>query len=193
MNPRNFASGSIRLLDSKECTRRNLSFVAWDCISPKKDTLAEEFAFLFSLGFDVVPWCAISDSDDIEKDVIDWLMESFTQYPKDGIVFKYDSVPYYNSLWNTAHHFNGGIAYKFYDDLYDTTLKNIEWTMGRTGVLTPVAVFEPVEIDGTIVERASLHNVSIMKEILGKAYIGQKIKIFKANQIIPQIAEAEKE
>lgn len=193
MNPRNFASGSIRLLDSKECASRNLSFVAWDCISPKKDTLAEEFAFLFSLGFDVVPWCAISGSDDIEKDAIDWLIESFTQYPKDGIVFKYDSVPYYNSLGNTAHHFNGGIAYKFYDDLYDTTLKNIEWTMGRTGVLTPVAVFEPVEIDGTIVERASLHNVSIMKEILGKPYIGQPIKIFKANQIIPQIAEAEKE
>ena len=205
MNPRNFASGSIRLLDSKECARRNLSFVAWDCISPKKDTLAEEFSFLFSLGFDVVPWCAISDSDDIEKDIINWLMESFTQYPKDGIVFKYDSVPYYNSLGNTAHHFNGGIAYKFYDDVYDTFLVNLGYDVSRNGVLTPVAIFDPVEIDGSIVNRASLHNLSIIRKLFTthwvnyagenchyvQMYYGQKLKVSKRNQIIPQIEWAD--
>lgn len=194
MNPRNFASGSIRLLDAKECARRNLSFVAWDCISPKKDTLAEEFAFLFSLGFDVVPWCAISKSDDIEKDAIDWLMENFTQYPKDGIVFKYDSVPYYNSLGNTAHHFNGGIAYKFYDETYETNLIDIDYDVSRQGILTPVAVFDEVEIEGSLVSRASLSNLSIMKETLGeKPYEGQLIRISKRNLIIPKVEWADKD
>ena len=193
MNPRNFASGSIRLLDSKECARRNLSFVAWDCISPKKDTLAEEFSFLFSLGFDVVPWCAISGSDDIEKDTIDWLMKNFTQYPKDGIVFKYDSVPYYNSLGNTAHHFNGGLAYKFYDETTSSYLLDIDYDVSRNGILTPVAVFEPIEIDGSEVSRASLHNLAIMKQTLGTPYEGEQIEVSKRNQIIPQIEWADKD
>lgn len=194
MNPRNFASGSIRLLDSKECARRNLSFAAWDCITPKKDTLAEEFAFLFSLGFDVVPWCAISGSDDLKHDVIDWLMENFMQYPKDGIVFKYDSIPYYNSLGNTAHHFNGGIAYKFYDETYETNLIDINYDVSRQGILTPVAVFDEVEIESSLVSRASLSNLSIMKETLGeKPYEGQLIHISKRNLIIPKVEWADKD
>ena len=193
-NSRNFAAGSIRLLNSNECFKRNLTFVAWDCITDVRPTLRKKLDFLDRQGFITVPWAMKSGSDSVEN-VIEFLSNEAVDYsyPIDGIVFKYDDCATYSSLGNTAHHFNGGIAYKFYDDLYDTTLKNIEWTMGRTGVLTPVAVFEPVEIDGTIVERASLHNVSIMKEILGKPYIGQPIKIFKANQVIPQIAEAEKE
>lgn len=193
-NPRNFASGSIRLLDAKECARRNLSFIAWDSITPKKDTLAEEFSFLFSLGFDVVPWCTISDSDDLEHDVIGWLMEYFTQYPKDGIVFKYDSVPYYQSLGNTAHHFNGGIAYKFYDETYETNLIDIDYDVSRQGILTPVAVFDEVEIEGSLVSRASLSNLSIMKETLGeKPYKGQLIRISKRNLIIPKVEWADKD
>lgn len=193
--PRNFAAGSIRLFNSNECYKRNLTFVAWDCITDVMPTLHAKLNFLDRIGFISVPWAIISGSDSIERDVIDFLKEEAVNesYPIDGIVFKYDDCATYSSLGNTAHHFNGGIAYKFYDDLYDTTLKNIEWTMGRTGVLTPVAIFEPVEIDGTIVERASLHNISVMKETLGKPYVGQPIKIFKANQIIPQIAGAEKE
>lgn len=194
-NPRNFASGSIRLLDSKECARRNLSFVAWDCISPKKDTLAEELAFLDALGFKTVPWVplvSLNNKDFIEQ-AMDNLVEMFNDYPIDGFVIKYDNTDYYASLGNTAHHFNGGIAFKMYDDLYDTKLLYIDWTMGRTGVLTPVAVFEPVEIDGSVVERASLHNVSIMKEVLGKPYVGQGLKISKRNMIIPQIEWADKE
>ena len=111
-------------------------------------------------------------------------------YPIDGIVFKYDDVDLKDKLGLTAHHFNNAIAYKFYDETYMTFLKDIEWTMGRTGVLTPVAVFEPIDMDGTIVERANLHNISVMTDIMGGGFIGQPIWVYKANQIIPQIADA---
>ena len=113
-------------------------------------------------------------------------------YPIDGLVFKFDNIAYGRSLGETSHHFKNAIAYKFYDEEYETYLNDIEWTMGRTGILTPVAVFNPVEIEGSVVERASLHNISIMEEVLGKPYIGQKIKVAKMNMIIPQITWGEK-
>ena len=120
-------------------------------------------------------------------------MSELMSYPIDGVVFKYDTIKEYNDAGRTDHHFKGGLAYKFYDETYDTKLRNIEWTMGRTGQLTPVAIFEPVKIKGSIVSKASLHNISIMKQTLGeKPYIGQKIKVAKMNEIIPQIIEAEK-
>ena len=97
-----------------------------------------------------------------------------------------------DTLGFTAHHFNNAIAYKFADELYDTKLLGIEWTPGRTGVLTPVARFEPVDADGSIIERASLHNISVMEKVLGKPYVGQHIKISKRNMIIPQVEWAEK-
>lgn len=109
-------------------------------------------------------------------------------YPIDGIVFKYNQCSEYFAAGRTDHHFKGGLAYKFYDEEYETHLVNIEFTMGRTGVLTPVAVFEPIEIDGSTVERASLHNISVMIDILGHPYKGELIKVFKANMIIPQIS-----
>ena len=109
-------------------------------------------------------------------------------YPIDGIVFKFDNIEYGKSLGSTAHHFKNAIAYKFYDEVYETQLLDIEWTMGRTGVLTPVAVFTPIDIDGSVIERASLHNISIMTDILGDIpYKFQRINVFKANMIIPQI------
>ena len=112
-------------------------------------------------------------------------------YPIDGYVFRFQSQKYYNSLGSTDHHFRGAMAYKFYDEEYETTLKGISYDVSRNGVLTPVAVFEPIEIDGSIVERASLHNMSIMKEILGETpYYGQHIWVIKANMIIPQITKA---
>ena len=115
-------------------------------------------------------------------------------YPIDGMVFKYNDCAEYESKGRTDHHFKGGIAYKFYDETYETKMIDIEWTMGRTGVLTPVAVFEPIEIDGSVVSRASLHNVSVMYETLhGGSWIGQEIEVFKANQIIPQIGWAEED
>ena len=195
-NPRNFASGSIRLLDNKECSTRKLTFVAWDIVQgANKETLSDKLCCLKVLGFTVVPWVreAIEYGETFEERIE--IVRSCCQklnYPIDGLVFKYNNCKEYEAAGRTDHHFKGGLAYKFYDELYDTKLIDIEWSMGRTGVLTPVAIYEDVEIDGAICNRASLHNVSVMNELLGQPYVGQKIRIFRANQIIPQIAEAEK-
>lgn len=192
-NPRNFASGSIRLLDSEECHKRHLTFVAWDIVKggPHK-YLSQNLAWAITQGFEITH--SFINKDTPLNEVIDIIKKrsKTSSYPIDGIVFKYDNIEEYNKAGRTDHHFKGGIAYKFYDETYPTRLRHISWTMGRTGVLTPVAVFDPVEIDGTEVSRASLHNVSIMKEILGTPYIGQKIQVVKMNQIIPQIVNAEK-
>ena len=201
-NPRNFAAGSIRLLNSHESRDRFLTFVAWDVIEfielPKfikeQHTLIRQLGKVEDWGFNTpaMVWNAIGSKISVE-DAIDHIKgDSETLgYPIDGVVFKFNDLDLRESLGYTAHHFNNAIAFKFFDDLYDTRLKHITWTMGRTGVLTPVAVFEPIDIDGSTVERASLHNVSIMRELLGNcAYVGEPLKIYKANQIIPQIAEA---
>ena len=189
-NPRNFASGSIRLLDSKECANRKLTFVAWDIIEGMSGKLlTENLQELDKLGFNVVP-ITVSDTVEVQIDTIKDFAKVFG-FPIDGVVFKFNDIEYGKSLGATDHHFKNAIAYKFYDDTYSTRLRTIQWTMGRTGVLTPVAVFEPVEIDGTTVERASLHNYSVMKDVMGDcAYVGQRIEVYKANQIIPQIASA---
>ena len=202
-NPRNFAAGSIRLLDSKECAKRKLSFIAWDVIEglDQYDLLSERLAHIENYGFTIVPyvfypaWDA-ADNDVPLEDMIDHLkiVAERDGYPIDGAVAKFNSVSYGKSLGETSHHFKNAMAYKFYDETYPTTLTNIEWTMGRTGVLTPVAIFEPVEIDGTVVERANLHNWTVLNETLhGKGWKGQKIEVFKANMIIPQIASAEED
>ena len=224
-NPRNFAAGSVRLLDSKECEARNLKFVAWDVIEGlenrishfKKDEnekvivdesqwfeegvnnyLCEKLMDLAKLGFTIVPWYSrkfdMSENISSLTEVVEYLQKQAVDhsYPIDGIVFKFDNIEYGKSLGATAHHFKNAIAYKFYDEVYDTTLKYIDWTMGRTGILTPVAVFKPVEIDGAIVERASMHNYGVMRELLGEcAYVGEPLKVYRANQIIPQLKPVE--
>lgn len=190
-NPRNFASGSIRLLDSAECAKRNLSFVAWEVIKGLEDnSFSKKLNSLSSLGFTVVDNVITKNyEEDIE------LLKYFAEqkgYPIDGIVFKFDDVEYGKSLGETGHHFKNAIAYKFYDEEYETTLLDIEWTMGRTGVLTPVAILNPIDIEGTEVSRASLHNISIMEELLKYApFKGQKVYVYKANMIIPQISRSE--
>lgn len=200
-NPRNFAAGSIRLLDSQECAKRKLSFVAWDVIEGLEEynLLSERFAHIRNYGFNVVPyvfypaWDAADNQVSLEI-MIDHLKETAERYgyPIDGAVAKFNSISYGKTLGETSHHFKNAMAYKFYDETYETELIDIEWTMGRTGVLTPVAVFKPIDIDGSTVERASLHNVSVMIETLhGHGWKGQKVEVFKANMIIPQIASAE--
>ena len=188
-NPRNFASGSIRLLDSKECQKRYLTFIAWDIINKKEYlTLTDKLNVLNLLGFKIVPYLN-SQHYSLDEAVI--LIKNNCAYPIDGIVFKYDDIDVYEGAGRTDHHFKGGLAYKFYDETYPTRLKYIQWTMGRTGILTPVAVFDPIDIDGSTVEKASLHNVSIMHDILGDcAYVGEPLEVFKSNMIIPQIYSA---
>lgn len=188
-NARNFAAGSIRLLDSKECYSRCLTFVAWEVIKGF-DTLPDlggRFTYLQNLGFIVVPWItAHSVKECIE--ILKYKAEE-NAFPIDGAVFKFNNIEYGKSLGATGHHFKNAIAFKFYDETYLTLLKDIEWTMGRTGVLTPVAIFEPLDIDGSIVERASLHNLSVMAELFGPlgAFKHDEVEVFKANMIIPQI------
>ena len=201
-NPRNFASGSIRLLDSKECEKRHLTFVAWDCFCNdqiynkylnlpynNQKTLSLKLQILNELGFIIVP--NLSDVSISIDNVIDFFKE-YCIYPIDGIVFKYDDIEEYNSAGRTNHHFKGGLAYKFYDEIYETEVKDIEWTMGRTGQLSPVLIYNDIEIDGAICNRASLHNISIMTQLMGGAYPGQRVFIYKANQIIPQVESAQK-
>ena len=186
-NPRNFASGSIRLLNSEECAKRSLTFVAWDVIKgfDNLDYLSEKLSRLYALNFTTVPW--ISGDD---RDAKEFLVNKAKElgYPIDGLVFKFDNIAYGELQGATGHHKKNAIAFKFADDSYFSQLKRIQWTMGRTGVLTPVAIFDPVEIDFTTVERASLHNVSVLRATLGDcAYVGEPLQIYKANQIIPQI------
>lgn len=195
-NPRNFASGSIRLLDSKECEKRKLTFVAWDIVKGlDMNTLMDKLHKLQELNFQVVS--AFSD-DDVNKveNFIENIKNSCKTYgwPIDGIVFKYNNCKEYLNAGRTDHHFKGGMAYKFYDSCEQTELLNIEYTMGRTGILTPVAVFKEIELEGTTINRASLSNISILKQTLGEnPFVGQKIWISKRNQIIPKIEYAEDE
>lgn len=196
-NPRNFASGSIRLLDSQECAKRNLTFIAWDVIKGFENIehLNIKLQTLKKYNFITVSYNTITSQ---KESVIEKVIELIKGYaleegrPIDGIVFKFNNCKYYESLGATDHHFRGGLAFKFYDEVYETRMVDIEWTMGRTGVLTPVAVFEPIEMDGSIVSRASLHNVSILRKIFGAigAFAGQKVDVYKANMIIPQISRA---
>ena len=191
-NCRNFAAGSIRLLDSKECSKRGLTFVAWDVITGYEDydtSLNKKLATLIGYNFTVVPFSIL-----YLETVVDDLQDSnkkYCNYPIDGIVFKYNLNDEYLVAGRTDHHFRGGLAYKFYDEEYETELLDIEYTMGKTGILSPVAIYKTIKIDGAECSRASLHNLNTLTLLLGEyPYIGQKIKIFKANQIIPQVSSA---
>lgn len=190
-NSRNFASGSIRLLDSKECEKRKLTFVVWNIVDGfnSENSFISKLEKLNTLGFKVVPWTSSFDLD--SKDfLIDKAKE--LGYPIDGLVGRFEDISYGQSLGETAHHSKAAFAFKFFDETYPTHLINIEWTMGRTGVLTPVAVFEPIEIDNAIIERASLHNISIMEQLNeGIAHKGDILYIYRANMIIPQVEEWE--
>ena len=193
-NPRNFASGSIRLLDSEESSARHLSFVAWDCVEglEKCKNLNDKFYYLRDFGFTVVPYYVNDSKEDIEY-YINYEIKPRCQelgYPIDGAVLKYNDIKQYEAAGRTDHHFKGGIAFKFYDKEYETTLRDVEWTMGRTGQICPVAIFDPIEIDGSEVSKASLHNISIMKK-LRIDFKTQKIFIYKANAIIPQVSRTE--
>ena len=195
-NPRNFASGSIRLLDSRASSQRKLTFVAWDCIEGLDcKTLSEKLFKLVGLGFFIVPYLILPENTFEKINHAILLIQNMAKefsYPIDGIVFKYDDCEYYQSLGYTGHHFRGGLAYKFYDEEYETYLRDIEWGLGKTGQITPVAIYDDVDTDDSIINRASLHNLNIMRQLLGKPYKGQKIWVCKQNEIIPQVVRSEK-
>ena len=194
-NSRNFAAGSIRLLDANECSLRGLEFWAWALIKSdfKTNSFGKNMLHLYNNRFRET-WILSENVPSIEsaiEELKSWAAHYFI--PIDGVVVRYDDEEYSASLGNTAHHPRGALAFKFYDETYSTRLFNIEWTMGRMGTLTPVAVFEQIEIDGAVISRANLHNISIMKELLGdKPYQGQPIEVYRSNMIIPQIYSADK-
>ena len=204
-NQRNAAAGALALLDMNEVKSRKLSFIMWDIISVDNEykTYYDKLGMAWHLGFRVVPTEILNNDEDMNgvyhteeeniQEAINSCIETAEMIgcPYDGVVFKYNDLDYGASLGATAHHFRDAIAWKPVMTTYSSRLRYIDWTMGRTGVLTPVAVFDPIEIDGAEVSRASLHNVSIMKETLGDcAYVGEPLEVYKSNMIIPQIYSA---
>ena len=191
-NPRNFAAGSIRLLDSDECEKRKLTFVAWDLISSDADFL-DKLDTMKSLGFIVVDF-EVTDLENLEAQqerLVKLAVDH--KYPYDGLVYRINDNEVWLSKGKTEHSFQGSYAFKLYDQMYETTLLDITWSVGKTGRITPVAKFKPVIIDGTTVQNASMHNLTILRELLGdNPHVGQKIWVIKANCINPQVVKAEK-
>ena len=189
-NPRNLASGSVRLLDSGECAQRHVQFVAWKLVQGSSKTgFSERLEELRELGFNVVPYTNVSATPSKEElEAVSNAIQAECKdrsYPIDGCVASFNDCSLMESLGYTSHHSRAQIAYKFYDDKYDTVIRDIDWTMGKTGILTPTAIFDTVEIDGTEVSRASLHNLTIMKKLNVRKDC--TARVFKANMIIPQI------
>lgn len=188
-NPRNLVSGSVRQLDNKICAERNVKFIAWRLVEGSDNNdFYQRLLELKNYGFDVVP-TVFYNTYEIEQILEEaHQVASNDKIPIDGCVISYRDIKYMDSLGATSHHMRSQYAFKYTDEEVETTLLDIEWSMGKSGQLTPVAIFEPVDIDGTTIERASLHNITIMNNLSGGfERIGDTLTIFKANQIIPQI------
>ncbi|RHR30329.1 NAD-dependent DNA ligase LigA [Clostridium sp. AF19-22AC] len=190
-NPRNLCSGSVRQLNNEITAKRNVCFFAFTLVSAEgadfKNSRYEQLEWLGRQGFEVVEHHMVT-ADTIEKEV-EWFAGEIAgnDFPSDGLVLIYDDIAYGQSLGTTAKFPRDSYAFKWADEIKETTLEEIEWSPSRTGLINPVAIFDPVELEGTTVSRASVHNISIMEELeLGA---GDKIQVYKANMIIPQIAE----
>ena len=190
-NPRNLCSGSVRQLNNEITAKRNVRFYAFHLVSAEdadfKNSRMEQFAWLKDQGFEVVEHY-LTDAQDLDERM-DFFAEKIAQneFPSDGLVLIYEDIAYGQSLGRTAKFPRDSFAFKWADEIRETTLREIEWSPSRTGLINPVAIFDPVELEGTTVSRASVHNISIMEELeLG---IGDAIQVYKANMIIPQIAE----
>ena len=190
-NPRNLCSGSVRQLNNQITAERNVRFYAFALVSAQDGDMhnsrAYQMEWLKSQGFEVVEYRMVTgESLDEAMDYFSHAIEN-NDFPSDGLVALYDDIAYGDSLGSTAKFPRNAFAFKWADEIRETTLREIEWSPSRTGLINPIAVFDPVELEGTTVSRASVHNVSIVKELqLG---IGDTIQVYKANMIIPQIAE----
>ena len=185
-HPRNLAAGSLRQLDTNITKQRNLSYVVFECVSDlyDEDTLFDskwdELGYLDYLGFETVERCT-GDIDDCTEG----MQPEWYQYPCDGLIFEMCMKSYSKSLPSTAHHEGCRMALKWADEMYETTLLDVEWNPTRTGLISPVAVFQPVDLDGAITTRATLHNLSIIEQLeLG---IGDTITVYRSNMVIPKI------
>ncbi len=190
-NPRNLCSGSVRQLNSEVTAGRNVNFVAFALIQAENvdfhNSIERQFQWLENQGFEVVERRIVTGEN--MEEAVAYFSEQVKKndYPSDGLVLLYDDIAYGESLGATSKFPRNGVAFKWADEQAETVLDYIEWSPSRTGLINPVAVFEPVELEGTTVTRASVHNISIMEELeLGA---GDRIKVYKANMIIPQISE----
>lgn len=190
-NPRNLCSGSVRQLNNEITAQRNVHFFAFTLVSAQDvdfdNSRQRQFEWLKDQGFSVVEYKMVTK--DTILDTIEWFEKTIVtnDFPSDGLVILYDDIAYGDSLGRTAKFPRNAMAFKWTDETAETTLREIEWSASRTGLINPVAVFDPVELEGTQVSRASVHNISIVESL--KLGIGDRIKVFKANMIIPQIAE----
>lgn len=188
-NPRNLCSGSVRQLSTEVTASRNINFILYEDLEggEKFKTRVEELNYLESLGFTVVDHPLVTrDSLEAEVRTYEKRIKSY-DIPSDGLVLQFNDIAYGNSLGKTAKFPRHSIAFKWKDETAETILREIEWSASRTGLINPIAIFDPVELEGTTVTRASVHNVSIMRGL--KLGVGDKIKVYKANMIIPQILE----
>ena len=189
-NPRNLCVGTVRNLDSRVTAQRNINFFAFNLVSAdgyEENSFIKRLDWLEAQGFQRVYGLTVT-KDTIEGDVSDFERAvSENEFPSDGLVLMYDDVAYGLSLGETSHAPRNGIAFKWRDETADTVLREVEWSASRTGLLNPVAIFDPVELEGTTVSRASVHNLSIVKQL--RLGIGDTLTIFKANMIIPQVLE----
>ncbi len=190
-NPRNLCSGSVRQLNNEITANRHVNFYAFSLVTAEgvdfHNSQEEKFLFMKEQGFDIVEYKKVNREN--LADMVSWFARKIpsNDFPSDGLVLLYDDIVYGESLGSTAKFPRNAIAFKWADEIARTTLKEVEWSASRTGLINPVAVFEPVELEGTTVSRASVHNLSIVKQLaLG---IGDTIEVYKANMIIPQIAE----
>lgn len=190
-NPRNLCSGSVRQLNNEITSKRKVKFFAFGLVLAQdvdfKNSRNEELSWLKAQGFEVVEYVLV-DRQNISNAVNDFREKiASNEYPSDGLVLTYDNISYGESLGTTAKFPRNAFAFKWEDEIKETTLLEMEWSASRTGLINPVAIFESVDLEGTVVSRASVHNISIVEELqLG---IGDKIQVYKANMIIPQIAE----
>ena len=190
-NPRNLCSGSVRQLNNEITAKRKVRFYAFSLVSAEgvdfRNSREVQFRWLNEQGFEVVEYRKVT-AETLDE-AMDYFAEAVTtnDFPSDGLVALYDDIAYGESLGTTAKFPRNAMAFKWADEMRDTRLLEIEWSPSRTGLINPVAIFEPVELEGTTVSRASVHNISIMKEL--KLGIGDTIRVYKANMIIPQIAE----
>ncbi len=190
-NPRNLCSGSVRQLNNAVTAERNVRFYAFSLVKAEDVDFAnsreQQFLFLKEQGFAVVDYVRVTQDTILE--VIEGYAKAIESYdvPSDGLVLTYDDIEYGRSLGRTAKFPRDSIAFKWADEMKETKLLEIEWSPSRTGLINPVAIFEPVELEGTTVSRASVHNISILRGL--KLGIGDRIMVYKANMIIPQIAE----
>ena len=190
-NPRNLCSGSVSQLNNEITAQRNVHFFAFTLVSAQDvdfdNSRQRQFEWLKDQGFSVVEYKMVTK--DTILDTIEWFEKTIVtnDFPSDGLVILYDDIAYGDSLGRTAKFPRNAMAFKWTDETAETTLREIEWSASRTGLINPVAVVDPVEVEGTQVSRASVHNISIVESL--KLGIGDRIKVFKANMIIPQIAE----